>query len=703
MGNQNSLLDTERSDEFNSNKQKSQHYYKKRWNSLFSFSSSWTPAMPANSQQQTEENYLYNLFKNYTHKQLQSLYFEYEYLELIKETFYINFNLPRVPITENVNALDQHRCYQTVKFHFIKKPESSSPNEFIRIDAHTLFNASSYFKRLCLTHKESTRSTIEHQEYTLCLNSSIITYNEMYFMKKFLCTNKINFELFFSSVQPPAVDTNSFTLHTTQHATNTSSSNASINEINVLKLLEFYYKSCFFEIDSLNVYIENYILNLVDEQLRDQLVLNVKIFILLLNSTSVTKHTEYLYERLLNKFVLKFNKLFFDDSKTSRLSLKKCKFNVNSNHKNLVEPCDLLNNLNKNVLIDVLKSSYLNINELNLFKLCLRWSKNKIEQDKINERRCQNDDEMQYLLSTSGTKTSPTKKLRNFFRLSTNSSFKLVKMKRNFSKILNKQKFSDDFLVYNDHNVFGNDDEDQSDCKKLSYLLNELVKYLNLSFLINELNYLTESVSIEPESQYYHQEYNYLINVINGLSAKAEFQNYDAVASVEGNSNPPDFILNNSKLKQSCCRLTKPMRLNAYLIDKLHKYLSLSVFDKNYDQQMNLPDMVNSTLTSRNDDDDDESYTEVHENKVEKKGSLSSINQFSFSKNDFEISKKLKERLNELKGFHDFLYKHKKCDKHFLDKFLKLIALREFGFNLNYNENFFEYMCKKLDFLLKNN
>jgi len=416
-------------------------------------------------------------------------------------------------------------------------------------------------------------------------------------------------------------------------------------------------------------------LSLLEEQQATVSNEMLKAFIFLLNSTSVTKHTEFIYEMALNKFILKFNKLFFNDSKpATSLSLKKSRFGGGNS-----SPCDLLNNLNKNVLIDILKSNYLNINELNLFKLCIKWSKNRIEEDKRNERlNGEENDEIQYLLTTTITRGSPTKKLKNLFRLSPNSSFKFVKIKKNFSKILTKQKIYDDFIIYNEN-------EENSDGEKLMCLLNELVKYLNINLLISELNYLIDRVSIvEPESQYYCQEYNYLMNIINNL-------NDDLVAS-DNCQNQPDFIVNNNNnnKKLKTCRLnTKPIRLNNYLIDKLSKYLSQS-FDE--PEIINLPDMINSTLSSRNEDNSNND-------------SLTGGNNFSFifSKNDVEIYRKLMSRFYELKNFYDSLYKHKKSDKFSLDKILKWKIYREFGFsNLSFNDSFFEYLCKKFDFFIFN-
>ena len=622
-------------------KHKNQHDYKKRLNSIFFSSSSSLPPALNNIQQQkqTQEDYLYNLFKNYNYNQLQNLYLEYEYLELLKENFFLNFKLPRVPLAPNhtnINILN----IQIVKFSFT---QSSNIHQIIKIDALTLTNSSTYFKRLI-----STKTTTE-QEIKLNIDKTVLTYNEMYFIKKFLNTNKINFELFFNSI-PLAVDIQLKT-QTSQLQCVLGAEN--INEENILKLLEFYYKSTFLEIDSLNIYIENYILSLIDDQM------NTELFIFLLNSTSLTKHTEYIYEMALNKFLLKFNKLFFNDSKTTRLSLKKCKLSVGGN--NTIHVCDLLNSLNRNVLIDILKSNYLNINELNLFKLCLKWSKNKIEEDKrierLKQRNGDDDDEIHYLSSSGGSRRrrgeSPSKKFKNLFRLSTSSSFKLVKLKRNFSKILNKQKSSDDFVTFNNTNE---SKEEDFDSKKFMCLLNELVKHLNLNLLINELNYLIDKESIEPEGQYYSQEYNYLMNIINNLNI---FNKNELILVTD--SNQPDFIVNNKKLKHSSCRLNKPTRLNGYLMEKLSKYLSHS-----FEPMINLPDMVNSTLSSRNED-----------NGNNEEDIFTGGNNFIFSKNDVEIYGKLKTRFYELKNFYEFLYKHKKCDRLSLDKILKLKVFQE--------------------------
>ena len=209
--------------------------YKKKLNSIFFSPSSSLPSSTLNIQNETQEDYLYNLFKNYNYKQLHNLYLEYEYLELIKENFYLNYKLPRVTINESNNV----QTTQIIKFYFITSSNMNNSNEFIKIDAQTLINSSSYFKRLI-----SSQNTAE-QEIKFYLNKNILTYNEMYFVKKFLNTNRINFELFFNSIPLP----DSTQLKSSQHQFN---NNTQVNEENISKLLEFYYKSTFFEIDSLN-------------------------------------------------------------------------------------------------------------------------------------------------------------------------------------------------------------------------------------------------------------------------------------------------------------------------------------------------------------------------------------------------------------------------------------------------------------------
>ena len=88
--------------------------YKKKLNSIFFSPSSSLPSSTLNIQKETQEDYLYNLFKNYNYKQLHNLYLEYEYLELIKENFYLNYKLPRVTINESNNV----QTTQIIKFYF---------------------------------------------------------------------------------------------------------------------------------------------------------------------------------------------------------------------------------------------------------------------------------------------------------------------------------------------------------------------------------------------------------------------------------------------------------------------------------------------------------------------------------------------------------------------------------------------------------
>ena len=115
--------------------QQQENNYKKRLNSIFfsTANKSLTSSIDANKQEDT----LYNLFKNYSYNQLQNLYLEYEYLELLKENFYFNFNLPRINYCNVINF--NPKAIKFIKFYFVNG--CVNLNEFIKIDAHVISNS----------------------------------------------------------------------------------------------------------------------------------------------------------------------------------------------------------------------------------------------------------------------------------------------------------------------------------------------------------------------------------------------------------------------------------------------------------------------------------------------------------------------------------------------------------------------------------